>query len=90
MRLLQFPDSFREKRKHSAPEQIPRTRLEFGELFAEIIEDRRAQPRLYQTVIQKVGSPEILSLSQEISLEEAKRSAEQQMRLFATRLRERA
>jgi len=90
MRVLQFSDSSHERRKRPAPEEIPRTRLEVGELFAEIIEDRRAQPRLFQTVIQRIGSPEILSLSQETDLEEAMRSAELQMRLLAERLRQRA
>ena len=90
MRVLRFSDSFHERRKRPTPEEIPRTRLEFGELFAEIIEDRRGEPRLYQTVIQRIGSSEILGLSQETSLEEAKRSAEQQMRVLAERLRQRA
>ena len=90
MRVVEFSDSSPDRRNRQTPESIPRTRLEFGELFAEIVEDRRGKPQLFQTVIQRIGSPEILSLSQETSLEEAKRAAELQLRLLAQQLRQRA
>jgi hypothetical protein len=66
---------------NSVPACIPRTRLRHGELFADIIEDRRDRSPVLMCVVQKQGSPEILFLGQFRSRTEAKIDAE---RLSAT------
>ncbi len=63
-----------ERRWHVAPASIPRKRITRGELFAEIIEDRR-MPGLFLCVVQRVGSPEILFLGQSPTHEEAESAA---------------
>lgn len=62
------------KRKQLLPACIPRTRLQDGDLCAEIIEDRRS-PRRLLCVVQKQGSPEILFLGQFFSYQEAESAA---------------
>ncbi len=63
-----------ERRWHVVPRSIPRKRISRGELFAEIIEDRRI-PGLFLCVVQREGSPEILFLGQSRTHEEAESAA---------------
>ena len=51
------------RRKQLIPALIPRTRLREGELFAEIVVDRR-RPPLAHCVVQREGSAEVLFLGQ--------------------------
>ncbi len=64
-----------DRRRRSVPASIPRSRLNKGELFAEIIEDRRTHPSLIFSVVQKQGSPEILFLGQSHSRAAARAAA---------------
>jgi hypothetical protein len=72
-------------RKRIVPASIPRIRLFRGELFAEIIEDRRNRPRIVLCVIQRHDSPEILFLGQFHSQGEAKLAGEQFMSDYLSR-----
>ncbi len=53
-----------DRRKRSVPASLPRSRVSKGELFAEIIEDRRCHPSVVFSLVQRQGSPEILFLAQ--------------------------
>ncbi len=64
-----------ERRRRIVPLRIPRTRLEQGELFAEIIEDRRCHPPVVLCVVQRRGSSEILFMGQSRSRSEAETAA---------------
>ncbi len=68
-----------ERRWHVAPGSIPRKRITRGDLFADIIEDRR-QPGLFLSVVQREGSPEVLFLGQSQTREEAESAALEFMR----------
>lgn len=61
-----------------APRSIPHKRFIRGELFADVIEDRR-MPGLFLCVIQREGSPEILFLGQSRTREEAESAAREFM-----------
>ncbi len=56
------------------PASIPRIRLTVGELFAEILDDRRC-PEVFLCVVQRYGSPEVLYLGQSKPRSEAERAA---------------
>jgi hypothetical protein len=68
-----------DRRKHNVPASIPRRRLKRGELFADIIQDRRNHPLIAHCVVQRQGSPEILHLQQFCSPSAAERAAKQFM-----------
>jgi hypothetical protein len=68
-----------DRRKQHLPASIPRIRLERGELFAEIIHDRRSHPALFFALVHRQGSPEILMLGQFRSRAEAGVAARQFM-----------
>lgn len=61
-----------------APASIPHKRIRRGELFADIIQDRRL-PELFLGVVQREGSAEILFLGQSRTLEEAESAAQEFM-----------
>ncbi len=63
-----------ERRWHFVAASIPHKRITRGELFADIIEDRR-QTGLFLSVVQREGSREILLLGQSRTIEEAERAA---------------
>ncbi len=69
----------KERRKQHLPASIPRIRLQRGELFAEIIHERRSRPALFFVVVQRRGSDEILLLGQFDSGSEAEASAKRFM-----------
>ncbi len=70
-RILSISDG----RKRVDPAGTPRARIRGpGRLFAEIIEDRQA-PEVVHFVVQRQGSPEILSLGQAKSRLEAEFAA---------------
>ncbi len=56
------------------PASLPRTRIQQGRFFAEIIEDRRA-PGTFFSIVQRNRSPEILFLGQSRSRLEAEMTA---------------
>ncbi len=66
-----------DQRKRFVPAAIPRARLRNCNLFADIIEDRRAHPALITCVAQRQHSSEILFLGQFHSRAEAQSIAEQ-------------
>ncbi len=77
--MVSGPYAFRpDRRRRVVPADIPRTRLARGELFAEIIEDRR-RPAVFLCVVQRQGSPEILFLGQSRSRSDAQTTAEEFM-----------
>jgi hypothetical protein len=53
--------------------------MQAGELFADVIEDRRSRPPLFFCIVQREGSPEILLLGQFNSRPEAALAGEQFM-----------
>ncbi len=78
MSFARLPVS-KDRRKQRLPSLIPRIRLQTGELFAEIIHDRRSRPALFFVVVQRRGSAEILLLEHFSSRSEAEASAKQFM-----------
>ena len=58
---------------------IPRLRLQGGECFADVVEDRRSHPALFLSIVQKHGSNDILFLGQFLSQAEAETAAIQFM-----------
>ena len=74
-----------DQRKRIVPACIPCTRLYAGEMFAEIVEDRRSRPPLLVCVVQRQGSPEILFLGQFRSESEAEFAANEFMSDYLTR-----
>jgi hypothetical protein len=77
-----------DQRKQIVPACIPRTRLLTRELFAEIIEDRRARPPIVLAVVQRQGSPEILFLGQFRSHSDAESAAQQFISDYLSRNRD--
>jgi hypothetical protein len=67
-----------ERRWHVVPASIPHKRITRGELFADVIEDRRI-PGVFLCVVQREGSPEILFLGQARTLEEAETAVQEFM-----------
>ncbi len=53
-----------DRRRRLVAACIPRERLTVGELFADVIADRRDHPPLFISVVQAQGAPEILYLGQ--------------------------
>jgi hypothetical protein len=51
------------------------TRIEHGDLFADVVIDTYSNPPIYHVIVQRSGSPEILRLTQEPSLEAAENTA---------------
>ncbi len=72
-----------DQRTRRIPASIPRIRLQKGELYADIIEDRRGDPSLITCVIQRLHSPEVLFLGQFHTRSEAQIAAEQVLGDFA-------
>jgi hypothetical protein len=57
--------------------------MERGNLFADIIPDRRSGPDIYYVIVQERGSSEVLSLDRHESLQAAENSAEYVLRALA-------
>lgn len=74
-----------ERRRRFTPSGMPTARLRDHGHVAEIIQDRRAPCPLFICVIQREGSPEILSYSQFSSLRTAKQWAVEELRHLAKR-----
>ncbi len=53
--------------------------LRNGRYFADFKRDKRLHPEVYHCIIQRDGSPEILSWTQHRSLEDAARSAQKEI-----------
>ncbi len=66
-------------RKQVVSACVPKERMSKGDLFADIIHDRRSQPPLFFCVVQERGSREILLLGQYHMASEAADAAEQFM-----------
>jgi hypothetical protein len=73
--------------KQIVPASIPRTRVFGGDLFAEIVQDRRSRPSLFFAVVQRQGSTEILMFGQFRSRSEAEDAARQFMADYSSRKR---
>lgn len=64
-------------------------RLQRGSYFADFMRDKRLHPEVYHCVIQREGSNEILSWTQERTLEAAMKRAENELtRLSGSRVAE--
>lgn len=74
-----------DQRKQIVPASIPRTRVFGGDLFAEIIQDRRSHPALFFAIVQRHGSTEILMLGQFRSRSKAQAAARQFMADYSRR-----
>ncbi len=64
------------------PSSIPRIRLLHGELWAEIVLDRRRDAGVVHCLVQQQGSKEILFLQQFPSIEEAETAAKEFMACY--------
>jgi hypothetical protein len=65
-----------DERKRSVPACFPRTRLQQGDLLAEIVQDRRDPAHVFECVVQRRGCSEILFLGQFHSQLQAEAAAE--------------
>jgi hypothetical protein len=52
-----------------------RTRLEYGDHFADILVDTRGDTAIYHWIVQRTGSAEVIHWSQDSSFERAKSAA---------------
>lgn len=67
-------------------EGVPYTRLERGPFFADIIMDKQSDPAVYITVVQQRGSPMVRAITQHLSMDEARESAEERLEKLAARV----
>jgi hypothetical protein len=65
------------------PEHRTKTRLQFGQYFADIILNTRVQPPIYHWVIQREGDPEVLAWGTDRAYERACASAKRTMEWHA-------
>lgn len=74
-----------DRRQAFDPSRLPRSTLRRDGFVAEIIQDRRAAHPLYECVIQREGSSDVLFYAQFTSLEAAKGWAIKELRDYVTR-----
>ncbi len=84
-RLPSFPTSTRPRTllRVAPPHVATYPQLRNGRYFADFKRDKRLHPEVYHCVIQRDGSPDILSWSQHPSLEKAVTQAERELAGFA-------
>ncbi|HEV2112607.1 MAG TPA: hypothetical protein VGR50_00585 [Terriglobales bacterium] len=79
MAVFEFPNP-------SGVRRVPRIRLEQWPFFADIIMDRRSDPVMYIVIVQQHGSPLVRGISQHASMDEAQKSAKEDLEKLAARV----
>jgi hypothetical protein len=69
----------------SDPQSVPRTRVERGMFFADIIVDHLSDPVQYIVVLQQRGSSQVIRISNHLSMDEAQKSARHDLERLAAR-----